>query len=374
MTGLEDIDLAKKIYINGGNISYISEACVYHCHKETWSQISRRFERESYALQKISPEITINKFQLVNFIVSAILFDFRKAFSKKFLFKNKNILNIVLYRSFQFWGSYKGNKITKKYNNDLTNKYFYPSKPFKHPQYMINDDNKNNLGKMKVKCIALLPMKKNSTRVKGKNFKMFAGKPLYSWILNTLLNVEQVDQIIINTDANEILINDEIINNDKIKIIERPKHLCGDEVSMNKIIEYDLSHSNSDFFIMTHTTNPILSKQTISACIDEYLMKRKLSNNDSLFTVNPIQTRFYTKSGKPINHNPKKLIPTQDLETMYEENSNLYIFSKQSFLATSSRIGKNPILFETPKNEAIDIDTNEEWELAESLAFYKQKK
>ena len=79
------------------------------------------------------------------------------------------------------------------------------------------------------------------------------------------------------------------------------------------------------------------------------------------------------KNGKPINHNPKKLIPTQDLEKIYEENSNLYIFSKESFLSSSSRIGKNPILFETPKNESIDIDTNEEWEIAESMAFYKNR-
>ena len=373
LTGLEDIDLAKKIYSNGGNISYISEACVYHCHKETWRQISRRFERESFALLKISPEITINKLQLVYFIFSAILFDFKKAFSKELLFKKNNLINIVLYRSFQFWGSYQGNKITKEYNNDLSNKYFYPSKPFKQPSYMISEYKKETLDKMKVKCTALLPMKMNSTRVKGKNFKSFAGKPLYAWILNTLLNVEQVDEIIINTDASEILMKDELMKSDKIKIIERPKHLCGDEVSMNRIIEYDLSHTFSDFFIMTHTTNPLLSKESIGACIDEYLMKKNLSNNDSLFTVNAIQTRFYTKNGKPINHNPKNLIPTQDLETFYEENSNLYIFSKESFLSTESRIGKNPILFETPKNEAIDIDTNEEWEMAESMALYKKR-
>ena len=91
LTGLEDIDLAKKIYNNGGNISYVSEACVYHCHKETWQQISRRFERESYALLKISPEITINKFKLVYYIFSAIFFDFKTAFSKNIVFKNSNI-------------------------------------------------------------------------------------------------------------------------------------------------------------------------------------------------------------------------------------------------------------------------------------------
>ena len=103
-------------------------------------------------------------------------------------------------------------------------------------------------------------------------------------------------------------------------------------------------------------------------------MKSKLDNYDSLFTVNPIQTRFYTKKGKPINHNPKKLSPTQELEIMYEENSNLYIFSRKSFLTTFSRIGKNPILFETLATEACDIDTQEDWEIAESIALYRKGK
>ena len=89
--------------------------------------------------------------------------------------------------------------------------------------------------------------------------------------------------------------------------------------------------------------------------------------------MNPIQTRFYTKSGKPINHNPKELIPTQDLEVMYEENSNLYIFSKESFLSTNSRIGKTPILFEMPITESCDIDTKEDWEIAESIALYRTR-
>ncbi len=163
-------------------------------------------------------------------------------------------------------------------------------------------------------------MKANSNRVKGKNFRNFAGKPLYCWILETLLSIESISEIIINTDAYDILQKNELLNNDKIRLIERPTEICGDEVSMNKIISHDLINSDGDIYLMTHTTNPLLTSNTISSCIDEFLDKTLITDYDSLFTVNEIQTRFYNKKGKPINHNPKKLIPTQDLEKIYEEN------------------------------------------------------
>ena len=123
---------------------------------------------------------------------------------------------------------------------------------------------------------------------------------------------------------------------------------------------------------MTHTTNPLLSENTIKSSIDEFIIKSKQGKNDSLFTVNTIQTRFYSKKGKPINHNPNKLIPTQELDIVYEENSNLYIFTKSSFFSTFSRIGKKPILFPTPNSESVDIDTKEDWKIAESIALYKK--
>ena len=97
----------------------------------------------------------------------------------------------------------------------------------------IKKINENNDEKFEI--IALLPMKKNSSRVVGKNFKNFSGKPLFYWILETLLEVELIDQIIINTDAVDILENHRITNREKILIRNREKNICGDSVSMNKV-------------------------------------------------------------------------------------------------------------------------------------------
>lgn len=214
--------------------------------------------------------------------------------------------------------------------------------------------------------VALLPMKGNSERVKGKNFKMFCGKPLYRWVLDTLISCHEIDLIVINTDARDILINASLPSSKKILIRDRPREIQGDFVSMNKIIENDLDNINADTYLMTHTTNPFLSLQTIKNALITY--KKEISNNkDSLFSVNSYQTRFYKKDGNPINHNLSELKRTQDLEIWYEENSNLYLFSKYSFDKTKNRIGKYPILYETPKYESFDIDTVEDWNYAELI-------
>lgn len=216
--------------------------------------------------------------------------------------------------------------------------------------------------------IALLPMKAHSERVSGKNFKNLAGKPLFKWILDSLLDVSLIDQIIINTDARELLSENGFLETDRVIIRDRKQHLCGDHVSMNLIIEDDLANTDSDQYIMTHTTNPLLSSKTINRAFENYHLAKSSGAADSLFGVTKFQTRFYKSDGAPINHDPNHLIRTQDLEPWYEENSCIYIFDKNSFRTTNARIGLKPLLFEIPKLEAIDIDEKEDWFLASAVA------
>lgn len=226
----------------------------------------------------------------------------------------------------------------------------------------------------KQKIIALLPMKANSVRVKGKNFRDFNGKPLFRWILDTLLSVEEIDQIIINTDARHILAENGLVDSDKILIRDRRKEICGDFVSMNLIIEDDLANSDGQIYLQTHTTNPLLSADTIRKCIELFRQHLAEGTADSLFTVDKVQTRFYREDCSPVNHDPKNLVRTQDLEPWFEENSNLYLFTKESFAKTHARIGTNPAMYVNSKFESIDIDDPEDWELALVVAKYLMKR
>ncbi|NKF50076.1 acylneuraminate cytidylyltransferase family protein [Shewanella sp. WXL01] len=223
---------------------------------------------------------------------------------------------------------------------------------------------------MKKKVVALLPMKANSTRVKGKNFRDFCGKPLFRWILDSLLAVEAIDKVIINTDARDILAENGLVDTDRIMIRDRKQEICGDEVSMNSVLADDIANIEADIYLMTHTTNPLLSASTIKQALEKYEEALLTGRADSLFTVNKIQTRFYTESCEAINHDPDNLIPTQDLEPWYEENSNLYLFNRDSFAKTNARIGSAPTMMVSPALECSDIDTPDDWDRAVVMTHY----
>lgn len=218
------------------------------------------------------------------------------------------------------------------------------------------------------RCVVLLPMKANSQRVKGKNFRLLHGKPLFRWILDSLLSIEAIDEVVINTDARGILAENGLTDGKRVRIRDRKPELCGDTVSMNLILADDIAAVAADTYMMTHTTNPMLTPATIQAALAAYKTGVAEGRADSLFTVNKIQTRFYRADGSPVNHDPGNLIQTQDLEPWYEENSNLFIFSRESFAKTGARIGKQPILHVMDQMEAVDIDTPEDWALAEAVA------
>ncbi|MDA8815296.1 acylneuraminate cytidylyltransferase family protein [Luminiphilus sp.] len=223
---------------------------------------------------------------------------------------------------------------------------------------------------MTKEVVALLPMKAHSERVSGKNFRNLAGKPLFRWILDELLSVSEIDKIVINTDARDILEKNGLAETERILIRDRKLHLCGDFVSMNLILADDIEAVSADTYIMTHTTNPLISSRTIKEGLGKF---HSAKNKDSLFTVNRIQTRFYREDGSPINHDPDKLIRTQDLEPWFEENSCLFYFSKESFSKTNARIGEAPLMMVTPPLESLDIDEPHDWEMVAALAEYRKK-
>lgn len=219
-------------------------------------------------------------------------------------------------------------------------------------------------------CITvLLPMKEHSDRVPNKNMKDFNGMPLYHAIMKVLLHSKHVGKIAINTDS-EIIAEDAVNYFEKVVIINRPEKIRGDFISMNDIIAYDLSQMEGEHFLQTHSTNPLLTTKTLDKAIKSYF--DHLETHDSLFSVTQFQSRFYCEDGRAINHDPKELLRTQDLPPLFEENSNFYIFSKNSFSkAGNRRIGLKPKMFEVNKIEAIDIDNPEDFELAELL--YKKR-
>lgn len=222
-----------------------------------------------------------------------------------------------------------------------------------------------------MKITALVPIKQHSTRLHNKNFLDFCGQPLYRVILDKLHEVEAVDKIIINTDSAE-LAEDCRWRYPKAVLLERPEHLLGDSITMNSLIGHDIAYSENEHFLQTHCTNPLLSVETIERAISTYFSH--LQKHDSLFSVEAVQKRGYLVNGSPINHRNDVLLPTQELEPICMENSNLFLFSRTSFMrANNSRVGLTPYLFPMSYTEGIDIDYAEDFELAQLIYRHREK-
>ncbi len=214
-------------------------------------------------------------------------------------------------------------------------------------------------------------MRHESHRVKQKNYRDFNGKPLFHWIILSLLKCPSIATICINTDSPTIKEQVGVFGS-RVVVIDRPAGLLGDQVPMNDILKYDVTQIDADVYVQTHSTNPLLKAETIEEAIKKFLASTPI--HDSLFTVTRWQARFWDNQGKAINHDPNRLERTQNLVPIFEENSSLYIFSKDVLLKRGNRIGYKPMMHEIPKLEAVDIDNPEDFEIAAYLHQMMLKK
>lgn len=243
---------------------------------------------------------------------------------------------------------------------------------------------------------AIVPIKHNSERVPGKNYRDFNGQPLFHVILKTLLQCKDISKVVV--DTNSRVVKDSINTHfclDKIQIYDRPLHLHSGDTPTNVLLENVITElkldSQFDIFLQTHATNPLLTVNTIQDCISTFLRVKKEEGYDCLFTVKKHQTRLYhygdgsgnggSGSGDSgeggdegegrrvlaLNHNPKELLPTQDLKPLYEENSCLYLFTRNGLFKHHHRIGEKPYMFTMTDIESSDIDIESDFVLAETL-------
>ena len=215
-----------------------------------------------------------------------------------------------------------------------------------------------------MKLAALVPMRHHSQRVPGKNYRPLAGKPLYQHIVETLLAVSAITEVVVDTDSEPIM--DGLRQHfPDVKIINRPESLRADAIPMNEILIYDTGQVQADFYLQTHSTNPLLRPETVARAIEIFLANYPVY--DSLFSVTRLQTRLYDQNGKAINHNPSELLQTQDLPPVYEENSCIYIFTRQKLAAKRHRLGDHPFMFEMSADEAWDIDEELDFSITDFL-------
>ncbi len=217
---------------------------------------------------------------------------------------------------------------------------------------------------MAARLVALLPMRHASVRVPGKNYRSFAGRPLYHHIVRALLSCPQIDRIVIDTDS-EFLRADAAEHFPQLTVLERPVHLRADTTPMNDVLLNAIGQVEAEFYLQTHSTNPLVRPETIQRAVAAFLDAYPI--HDSLFSVTRLQTRLWDQLTRPINHHPAILLRTQDLPPTYEENSCLYVFTGDILRQRHNRIGERPLLFEIGRLEAMDVDEELDFKVAEYL-------
>ncbi len=214
-----------------------------------------------------------------------------------------------------------------------------------------------------MKVVAFLPMRHVSERVPGKNYRAFNGVPLFHHMVSMLLACPEVDRIVVDTDSPMIAAQCER-HFPEVIVVDRPEHLRGNEVPTTDVLRHDATVVEAPWYLQVHATSPLLRSTTVSAGLAA--LDASLDDHDSLFSVTRLQTRLYDALGDAMNHDPAVLLRTQDLPPVYEENSGMYVFTREQ-IAEGRRFGARPLMFEIDPVEAIDIDEEPDFVLAEAL-------
>jgi CMP-N-acetylneuraminic acid synthetase len=217
---------------------------------------------------------------------------------------------------------------------------------------------------MSKRIVAIVPMRHNSERVPGKNYRSFNGKPLFEYVVKSLTLAEGISQVVIDTDSPTVM---EYARQHfpQVLLLERPVHLRDGSIPMNDVLLNITRQVEADFYLQTHSTNPLLSAETIGRAVSFFLKNYPIY--DSLFSVTQLQTRLWDALARAVNHNPSILLRTQDLPPIYEENSCLYIFERSTLEQKHNRIGNRPYMFKLERHEALDIDEEVDFLVAEMV-------
>ena len=205
-----------------------------------------------------------------------------------------------------------------------------------------------------MKTVAIIPIKSVSRRVKGKNFKKVAGKPLYRHLLDKLSKCN-FDEIFIDSDSKEI---ENYCKKKNYSFIKRKPELSKDNANGNDLLNYHHKIITADIYFQLFVTAPLLSVKTINKCISAL---KKSKKKDSILTVLKIYSWFWFNE-KPINYKPKILPRSQDAKPIIQESTGLYGIKKEALKKFKCRIGSKPIFYNIPQHESVDLDNLKDFE------------
>lgn len=207
--------------------------------------------------------------------------------------------------------------------------------------------------------MGFVPARAGSSRLKNKNMRRIGGEPLALRKVRQLLDVAQIDEVWFDSDSEELLTVAEEMG---ARCLRRPDHLTTNETDGHELFQWEASHvPDASVVIQALPTAPFIDESVISAALNALVD----SNHDSVFTVS--RTKNYQwESGLP-KYGTGRIPNSVDLEPLTIETMGFYAVKHTSPEFPNRRIGSNPLLFEVNRLQALDIDDQEDFELALSI-------
>jgi CMP-N-acetylneuraminic acid synthetase len=209
-----------------------------------------------------------------------------------------------------------------------------------------------------MKVVAFVPIRLNSKRVVGKNLKLLGGKPMMCYLLETLIQVKQIDEVYVYCSSDEVL----PYLPAGVKLLKRDTSLDSDTALGEEIYDAFVRDVEADVYMLAHTTSPFIKAETIANAVDEVVQ----GGHDSAFSAQKIQT-FTWYEGKPLNYSPTNIPRTQTIEPVYVETSAFYIFRRETWVEHHRRVGFNPYMAIVGPVEGVDIDYPEDFDFAAKI-------
>lgn len=214
----------------------------------------------------------------------------------------------------------------------------------------------------------ILPVKGTSTRVTDKNIRPFAGSSLLDVKLAALAKSGLADEIIVSSDSDYIL--DRAAGYNKVRLHKREPFYCLDSTPYSEVCKHLIEQAKGDTIYWVHVTSPMISIDTYKRAWEEY-QKLDRQKFDSIIGMKKLQIFLWNKHHQPVNYTLETHVYSQFLDPLFMINNSLFIVPKNIALQRKFNYGFKPYIFETPADESIDIDWNDEFEFAEFL--YKKK-
>lgn len=210
-----------------------------------------------------------------------------------------------------------------------------------------------------MKVVAMIPIKLNNERLPGKNLKIFSdGTPLVKFIQKSCINAKMVDEVYLYCSSTEII--PYLISN--VKFVKRPSFLDNDDSNCNDIIREFMKVIDADIYVVSHATGPFTTSDNINNVIEGMVS----GDYDSGFLATEIRQFLWKKNGA-LNFDLNNFPRTQDLEPIYCETPGAYVFYKETFIQYNRRVGATPYIHKVTELEGRDIDTVEDFTIADML-------